>query len=161
MDSFLLKEIENFDLYKASEQEQKIFVGDRSKTCGPGMFSCGSGACINESLVCDGTPDCLHENDEIACFDSCWEGSFVCGDGRCLLNHHRCDGHIDCPDDTDEIGCGNCVIWKGEEGLPCSDGKCIFKKNWCDGLSQCSDFADEKNCGVGWETAVNSNEKGI
>ncbi len=33
-------------------------------TCRDGYFKCGSGACINVSLTCNGVPDCRDSSDE-------------------------------------------------------------------------------------------------
>lgn len=35
--------------------------------CPNSWFACGDGECIEESKVCDFTPDCLHGDDEAGC----------------------------------------------------------------------------------------------
>ncbi|XP_068438273.1 MAM and LDL-receptor class A domain-containing protein 1 [Clinocottus analis] len=47
--------------------------------CPPSLFACGSGECINESKVCDFTPDCPRGEDEANCPSECDFESGNCG----------------------------------------------------------------------------------
>uniref|UniRef100_A0A3B3ZF93 MAM domain-containing protein n=1 Tax=Periophthalmus magnuspinnatus TaxID=409849 RepID=A0A3B3ZF93_9GOBI len=52
-----------------------MFLAD----CLPAQFSCNNGQCIEDSKVCDFTPDCLHGEDEASCPSRCdFEGG-SCG----------------------------------------------------------------------------------
>uniref|UniRef100_A0A673AYJ2 MAM and LDL receptor class A domain containing 1 n=1 Tax=Sphaeramia orbicularis TaxID=375764 RepID=A0A673AYJ2_9TELE len=47
--------------------------------CLPPWFSCGGGECIEESKVCDFTPDCPHGEDEASCPSKCDFEAGSCG----------------------------------------------------------------------------------
>ncbi|KAJ0022846.1 hypothetical protein NQD34_014980 [Periophthalmus magnuspinnatus] len=55
--------------------DNRMFLAD----CLPAQFSCNNGQCIEDSKVCDFTPDCLHGEDEASCPSRCdFEGG-SCG----------------------------------------------------------------------------------
>ncbi|KAK2859573.1 hypothetical protein Q5P01_004193 [Channa striata] len=48
--------------------------------CPPSWFACSSGECVEETKVCDFTPDCPHGEDEASCPPRCdFEGGSVAG----------------------------------------------------------------------------------
>uniref|UniRef100_A0A665X318 MAM and LDL receptor class A domain containing 1 n=1 Tax=Echeneis naucrates TaxID=173247 RepID=A0A665X318_ECHNA len=47
--------------------------------CPPSWFSCGGGGCIEESKVCDFSPDCPHGEDEASCPSKCSFEDGSCG----------------------------------------------------------------------------------
>ena len=85
-----------------------LYTVDR--TCSPGSFRCDSNAaeghypCIAHSLVCDGTRNCLHGEDEQQdCpVRTCALGQFTCANGICLDMRWHCDRDNDCGDFSDE-----------------------------------------------------------
>ena len=83
-------------------------------------YSCpSSSSCLPSSLICDGTPDCLHGEDEMCCHDNvtCCTSDvtactcddvteFTCSKtGQCVRGNARCDGRGDCTDRSDEYSC--------------------------------------------------------
>ncbi|XP_035660322.1 uncharacterized protein LOC118405029 [Branchiostoma floridae] len=79
-------------------------------------FNCpsvyGNASCVPDVFMCDGTADCLGEEDEKSCGvveESCF--TFSCGfpgdpTPLCVPEHLICDGHPDCLTGEDEQGCG-------------------------------------------------------
>ncbi|XP_022079238.1 uncharacterized protein LOC110973075 isoform X2 [Acanthaster planci] len=76
--------------------------------CQSEQFKCPSGtACIDQSAVCDGWPDCLEFEDEFGC-RGCCEECLACGPSECVPRLDICDGVSHCQDHTDEFNCGPC-----------------------------------------------------
>ena len=63
--------------------------------------------CIDQKLVCDGTPQCQDRSDELDCLKADHSCSHRCDDKtRCIPDGFLCDGERDCLDGTDEANCG-------------------------------------------------------
>lgn len=71
-------------------------------------FTCKSGQCIDDTLLCDGGVHCNDESDETeeACSShKCPGYGFRCDYGGCVAENVKCNGIFDCPDKSDEKGC--------------------------------------------------------
>lgn len=77
-----------------------------ARGCKPGEFKCKDHLnCINNSLICNGIPDCYDHSDEDT--EKCHlippnHCQFTCGNGRCINESQVCNGLDDCGDTTDE-----------------------------------------------------------
>jgi hypothetical protein len=121
--------------------------------CGDEYFMCPSGACLQLSQRCDGTPNCpgtpavpglppstTTDDDERDCSE-CQAGLMLCGDGTCVDAEAFCDGTPDCEDDSDEADCP-CTA----DQFTCTSGQCVDASYRCDGLPDCTDASDELGC---------------
>ncbi|XP_054737892.1 modular serine protease-like isoform X1 [Anastrepha obliqua] len=69
-------------------------------------FECTSDECIDDSLICDGMPDCSDGSDEtvsVCASMICSDYSFRCGYGACISVQQVCDKIWDCVDGSDEL----------------------------------------------------------
>uniref|UniRef100_T1H8D0 Sortilin-related receptor n=1 Tax=Rhodnius prolixus TaxID=13249 RepID=T1H8D0_RHOPR len=128
--------------------------------CSANKFRCENGACIQQSWVCDGLPDCSHGEDEKHCDAS------VCNDtdefrckksGWCVPMKQYCDGIKQCPDGTDEMFCDNVASTTAAASKPadpscrpgffsCDGSRCHPLSRLCDAHQDCYDGTDESNC---------------
>lgn len=112
------------------------------KECRTDEFRCTTGACIDSTWRCNGTPDCLDESDEQNCPKDCLANQFVCltgrnGEMRCLDNRLICDNVKHCLDGFDEMCCG-----KNE--FRCRENRnCLSLSQLCDGKADCQNGEDE------------------
>lgn len=55
-------------------------------TCSADQFTCSDGNCISQLYICDGVPDCSHNEDEFNCNQAtCSEETFKCeSNGVCI-----------------------------------------------------------------------------
>ncbi|XP_043466543.1 sortilin-related receptor-like isoform X3 [Leptopilina heterotoma] len=130
---------------------------EHPRVCQPHQFQCYDGDCIEQAWVCDGSPDCKLNEDELHCEGThigCRDDQFMCRtDGNCISADNVCNGHEECPDGSDEYGC------HGDENpnLPtmspcvqgrflCDGGLCLPLAHKCDGKPDCFDGSDEMNC---------------
>ncbi|XP_074159895.1 suppressor of tumorigenicity 14 protein [Sminthopsis crassicaudata] len=112
---------------------------DSSDPC-PGMFTCKSGRCINNTLRCDGWADCTDFSDELQCVcNSTFQ--FTCKNEFCKPLFWVCDGLNDCGDNSDELQC-SCP----DGNFRCGNGKCIPESQKCDKQNNCGDWSDEAEC---------------
>ncbi len=127
-----------------------------SWNCTAGLWKCNNGKCINESKVCDESPDCDDgsDNDPIMCADwPCPENKWKCADrSMCIDLTLLCDGDNDCQDGLDEdpaTTCANFTCPEGESKCP-GYNLCIPSRLVCDGdpwnHNNCPEASDEKNC---------------
>merc|ERR1712242_97623 len=125
------------------------------ESCPEGQFTCASGECIDESLLCDGVADCECECDEspeicaLPVPETCPEGQFKCASGECINESLLCNGVADCEcecDESPEI----CAMIDGmssrrrpefvtcpEGQFTCNSGECIDGSLLCDGVADC------------------------
>nr|XP_026692380.1 G-protein coupled receptor GRL101-like isoform X2 [Ciona intestinalis]XP_026692381.1 G-protein coupled receptor GRL101-like isoform X2 [Ciona intestinalis] len=85
-----------------------------SCACETGMFDCGDGNCLTTNLVCDGTPQCPNQIDEIDCathYMSTMKMTACPGDvnNNSLIQAVMCDGRPECFDLSDECD-GSCNV---------------------------------------------------
>ncbi|CAD6239024.1 GSCOCT00008609001.2-RA-CDS [Cotesia congregata] len=76
-----------------------------SGNCGVNQFKCNSGQCIDDIVVCDGSPDCSDRSDETSATCSshqCPKFTFQCAYGACIDGDKKCDGIRNCVDGSDE-----------------------------------------------------------
>lgn len=95
-----------------SDMRRKLYRVMQTKCCLSvylsGQFQCAHGKmCIDQKLVCDGTPQCQDRSDEQDCFKATQGCSHLCDNKtRCVPEGFLCDGEQDCLDGTDEANCG-------------------------------------------------------
>ncbi|VDN95905.1 unnamed protein product [Rodentolepis nana] len=137
------------------EAKAKIIL---QEVCGPGERSCGGDKCIQESLFCNGVPDCPDGSDEIPerCRE-CEPNQLAClaVNGKepskfCYLRSWHCDGEDDCGNGYDELDCP-----PPNPNTPCSnkyyicpdDQRPIPRSYLCDTQTDCEPSAsDEMGC---------------
>ena len=110
-------------------------------------YSCGNGACISQSDVCDGYIDCINGSDEAFCStqpEGCSATEVTCADGSCISASHVCDGKSDCASGSDEAMCS--VSCDPSVGFVCLDGYTIDCAWQCDGEPDCATGSDEFGC---------------
>ncbi|CAF3309320.1 unnamed protein product [Rotaria socialis] len=103
--------------------------------------------CLSPSQICDGTKDCVNNEDENSCGTTkCQSGFWPCTTGRkCIEKTRICDTVHNCPDGSDEGAiCHNNLC--ASDKIHCPTGECIHQSKMCDGISHCSDGYDEQNC---------------
>lgn len=93
------------------------------ETCGSNQFTCGNGACIFASYICDGESDCLDGSDEadslcVTPQPTCAPQEYMCKSGECIDINKVCNGMKDCPDNSDEKGCGEILKYETKGLLP-------------------------------------------
>ncbi|XP_066940900.1 low-density lipoprotein receptor-related protein 1B-like [Macrobrachium rosenbergii] len=118
--------------------------------CGQDYYQC-SGVytiCVSDKRVCDGTPDCPHQDDESdeACAKrNCDEEWFQCKSGECIPKERACNGARDCPDGSDEYceDSSDCPPFRQHY---CQSGECISHFQICDGRPNCKNAEDERGC---------------
>ena len=76
----------------------------------PHAYKCWSSYCIPLRRLCDGTIDCLHGDDEMACAKHVCTGLLQCrGSNICIPPWEICDGIVHCkPFHEDEVYCEAC-----------------------------------------------------
>ncbi|XP_041563042.1 basement membrane-specific heparan sulfate proteoglycan core protein isoform X19 [Drosophila elegans] len=118
-------------------------------------FACHNRDCIPIESVCDGTPDCGHEEDEDYALCNCSGDKYKCQrGGGCIPKSQVCDGKPQCRDRSDESACHlHGRLNKTRLGVEClgsqyqcGDGSCISGYKRCNGITDCADGADEYNC---------------
>uniref|UniRef100_A0AC34RD15 Chitin-binding type-2 domain-containing protein n=1 Tax=Panagrolaimus sp. JU765 TaxID=591449 RepID=A0AC34RD15_9BILA len=119
---------------------------DGTLQCKAEEFSCPlSEACVGLAQRCDGTYDCILEEDEQNC-PMCSSEEFPCiVSEQCIPSSGRCNGVKECNDGTDEMNCEEC----GAGYFHClKSNQCIPIKQRCDGVPQCIHGDDELLCKV-------------
>lgn len=101
-------------------------------------------ACLHPIHICDGTTQCLNEEDEKVCDRQCVAGEYSCGN-RCLPNSTWCDGLIHCLTGEDEAKCTEKTCSNGSKWCK-SLKRCIPKDLVCNGRINCDDGSDEEDC---------------
>ncbi|CAL8127285.1 unnamed protein product [Orchesella dallaii] len=121
----------------------------KPSTCAQDQFTCSDGNCISTLYICDGIPDCSHNDDEVNCNQTnCAEGNFKCeSNGVCVPGHWVCDGEQDCAEGEDEKNC-TFIPCNEDFDFRCeSTGRCIPKSWKCDHAFDCpGDDSDERGC---------------
>ena len=101
---------------------EKLAINIQTLTnCSELYMTCDDGTCMHDSLVCDGSPHCLHGEDEANC-------EYICSDNKatCMSHcHHR-----------DLCSCS-------PEYFQCSSGGCVPLQKLCDKIVHCIDASDE------------------
>ncbi|PAV81685.1 hypothetical protein WR25_04718 [Diploscapter pachys] len=77
--------------------------------------------CIQQSMVCNGIPDCVGGEDERDCDRVCdLENSFKCArsnKNKCIPAEQRCDGIWHCEDKSDEMNCREVGLMNRENDI--------------------------------------------
>ncbi|XP_076825508.1 uncharacterized protein LOC143471056 isoform X2 [Clavelina lepadiformis] len=121
----------------------------KDRNCMPDHFTCDSGRCIPQGLICNGEIDCgpNDSSDESGCaitLEECDTTLYHFCDDYCLPKEWVCDGDKDCSDKSDEASCST----ECKPGnVKCNNtGLCINQEWLCDGEIECADGEDERNC---------------
>ncbi|XP_048488585.1 basement membrane-specific heparan sulfate proteoglycan core protein isoform X3 [Plutella xylostella] len=106
--------------------------------------------CLDDSLICNGNPDCRDGSDEAECDNCDGPTDFRCHNGECIKDSLRCNSIPECSDGSDEENCANTIIPVPEgcnaNQYQCRNGLCIDKQFVCDGQLDCTDNSDELSC---------------
>eukprot|EP00088_Acartia_fossae_P021439 TRINITY_DN2288_c0_g1_i20.p1 TRINITY_DN2288_c0_g1~~TRINITY_DN2288_c0_g1_i20.p1 ORF type:complete len:402 (+),score=50.34 TRINITY_DN2288_c0_g1_i20:119-1324(+) len=165
-------------------QNMRTFEGIQS-SCDTDLFQCHYGMCINPDLVCDGSNDCLDDEDEENCtfvaneattatesdiqhktgnpqlipnITECQDTTnFQCKNGTCIPFEWTCDGTADCLNSEDEQTCID-IIEICENKFTCDNGSCVPNSWRCDGELDCINGEDEQGCDLSQDSK--SNESG-
>nr|XP_017095017.2 basement membrane-specific heparan sulfate proteoglycan core protein isoform X13 [Drosophila bipectinata] len=112
-------------------------------------FACHNHDCIPIESVCDGIPDCDHNEDEDYELCNCSGDMFKClRGGRCIEKEKVCDGKSHCLDGSDESACPTNVLTPSDctaDQFYC-DASCLNRSARCNGHIDCSDHSDEMDC---------------
>nr|XP_017095015.2 basement membrane-specific heparan sulfate proteoglycan core protein isoform X11 [Drosophila bipectinata] len=123
-------------------------------------FACHNHDCIPIESVCDGIPDCDHNEDEDYELCNCSGDMFKClRGGRCIEKEKVCDGKSHCLDGSDESACLNTAPQPTTtQPIPpiypiprrcqpyewqCENLECIDSRLYCNDIEDCTDGSDE------------------
>eukprot|EP00088_Acartia_fossae_P021430 TRINITY_DN2288_c0_g1_i10.p1 TRINITY_DN2288_c0_g1~~TRINITY_DN2288_c0_g1_i10.p1 ORF type:complete len:355 (+),score=62.60 TRINITY_DN2288_c0_g1_i10:119-1183(+) len=110
------------------------FEGIKSN-CDAGFFQCQYGICINPDLVCDGSNDCLDDEDEENCTS--------------VVNETTTTTEFNIQQTTDNPKLvQNITECQDATNFQCKDGTCIPFEWTCDGKANCLNSEDEQNCDI-------------
>ncbi|XP_072025436.1 uncharacterized protein [Amphiura filiformis] len=113
--------------------------------CPHGMFTCGSGECIQPIFMCDGQRDCRDGKDEHNCpQNECGRNSFECKGGSCISASFYCDFIPHCATASDESQCEYPAC--SDDEFTCDNGQCVSLDKRCDLITDCADTSDETLC---------------
>ncbi len=101
-----------------------------NSSCLDGHAMCKDGTCILSHYVCDGTPDCTDESDELDCSHVCSFPDGYSGDPNCYTS---------CV--SPECKCNDLYF-------SCVLGGCVPWSRVCNALPDCPNGEDEQICGV-------------
>ena len=169
------------DQYNISSQDGSDEAEATCERCDGGLTRCGdgvggSGRCILDRQICDGTEDCPLGDDEVGLLTSdgvhleCGQPGGQCrvyeskhpasnftagrqckagkaGEVNCVEEERWCDQHCDCPHCNDRADCQHWFC--PQPNFKCSQsGLCLDPVNVCDGVRDCgdSDGSDEHDC---------------
>ncbi len=108
-----------------------------NSSCLDGHAMCKDGTCILSHYVCDGTPDCPDESDELDCSHVCSFPDGHNGDPNCYTS--CVSPECECNDLYFSCVLGGCIPWS----------------RVCNALPDCSNGEDEQICGVLNENSEN------
>eukprot|EP00088_Acartia_fossae_P021438 TRINITY_DN2288_c0_g1_i2.p1 TRINITY_DN2288_c0_g1~~TRINITY_DN2288_c0_g1_i2.p1 ORF type:complete len:351 (+),score=63.16 TRINITY_DN2288_c0_g1_i2:119-1171(+) len=110
------------------------FEGIKSN-CDAGFFQCQYGICINPDLVCDGSNDCLDDEDEENCTS--------------VVNETTTTTEFNIQQTTDNPKLvQNITECQDATNFQCKDGTCIPFELTCDDTADCLNSEDEQNCDI-------------
>lgn len=88
------------------DNSDEVQCGLTASSCNKDQFRCGTGECINATLICNSEKNCADNSDEsnIICeHELCPSNTFRCRYGNCIKMEATCNGFYDCIDGSDEV----------------------------------------------------------
>lgn len=101
------------------------------------------------AVLCNGTSECPHHEDEQGC-SNCHVDEFECDNKKCIPRHWVCNHVNDCGDNTDEDTsmCSHQQCKDYEFQCSKSNFQCLSMLARCNGTSECPHHEDEQGCSL-------------